>query len=152
MNIVMYKRLLKKNISQGWPWRTCINACFTNIILQYQLLRFSRFLHVPDHVLQTRDYYQDLADSLDLLKCQDESSLLMDYPGYSTVRKNSPELFRRHRRSNASRIRRIPLEKLRLWLWDFYDYKRCLFEDNDVDDDASKRAVARSNFRAIVKA
>ncbi|XP_050526079.1 uncharacterized protein LOC126896928 isoform X1 [Daktulosphaira vitifoliae] len=123
------------------------------------------------YLLRVGDFYQDLAGSPDLLVHVDASSLPKDHPCYSTDRKKMPGLFS----DETSGLTLFEIAALRSKCYAFDmegselikskgirghvvrnhlsldDYKRCLFKDDGDDgDDASKRALAGENARAVI--
>ncbi|XP_050536021.1 uncharacterized protein LOC126902611 [Daktulosphaira vitifoliae] len=117
------------------------------------------------YLLRVSDFYQDLANSPDLLVCVDASSLPKDHPCYSTNRKKMPGLFS----DETSGLTLFEIAALRSKCYAFDmegselikskgirghvdDYKRCLFEDDGDGDEASKRALAGDNARVIIGA
>lgn len=118
--------------------------------------------------LVIQDYYQDVADSADLLQRLDESSLPKDQPSYSTVRKKTPEVFSDETggctlfelvgfRSmfyvyNLEVTEQIEAKEIRGYVVRLHisldDLKRCLFED---DDNASRPLLASYNACSVIE-
>ncbi|XP_050527799.1 uncharacterized protein LOC126897898 [Daktulosphaira vitifoliae] len=124
------------------------------------------------YLLRVRDFYQDLADSPDLLVRVDASSLPEDHSCYLTSRKKTPGLFSDE--TDGLTLFEIAALRSKCYAYDMEgselikskgirghvirnhlsldDYKRCLFEDDNDSDDASKRALAGENARVVIGA
>ncbi|XP_050529242.1 uncharacterized protein LOC126898875 [Daktulosphaira vitifoliae] len=124
------------------------------------------------YLLRVSDFYQDLADSPDLLVYVDASRLPKDHPCYSTTRKKTPGLFSDE--TGGLTLFEIAALRSKCYAFDMEgsefikskgirghvvrnhlsldDYKRCLFEDDGDDgDDASKRNVSIRSFEHEVR-
>ncbi|XP_050547638.1 uncharacterized protein LOC126909256 [Daktulosphaira vitifoliae] len=124
------------------------------------------------YLLRVGDFYQDLADSPDLLVHVDASSLPKDHPCFSTDRKKMPGLFSDE--TGGLTLFEIAALRSKCYAYDMEgselikstgirghvvrnhlsldDYKRCLFEDDGDGDDVSKRALAGENARVVIGA